>query len=128
MTDILTAADAVDKIITVWYQIKRRIEQQQIAEALASDLSEFGLDRRRVALQTDVQNAQKILRDLSAPHERKKDVEDQLQSVYGMLKNLPPAIDEVVKNARRGLLLKHVRASANKDLAEKVEAYHKAFR
>ncbi|KAF8851437.1 hypothetical protein BDZ45DRAFT_750709 [Acephala macrosclerotiorum] len=128
MASILTGVDAVEKVIQIWNQINERIKNQENAEALAAVLSDFGLERSRVALQTDVKNAQLILRDLSAAPELKKDVNSQLDSVYELLKSIPPAIEEVVKNAKRGRIYKLARTNANKDLTQKVEAYHNAFR
>ncbi|KAK3295859.1 uncharacterized protein B0H64DRAFT_157549 [Chaetomium fimeti] len=125
---LLTAANAAEIIIEVWSKIEERIEEQEVAEALAADLSEFGITSKRVALQTDVEIAQKVVRDLSAPAERRKDLEVQFQRVYQQLQSIPPAIEKVVKNQNRGVPFKYFHPQANRKLAKIVESYRTSFR
>lgn len=127
MADILTG-NAVEIIIEIWNKIEERIEEQQVAEALAADLSEFGVTSKRVALQTDVEIAQKVVRDLSAPTERRRDLEIQFQRVHQLLQSIPPAIENVVKNQKRGVPFKYFRPQANRKLAKIVEKYRTSFR
>ncbi|KAK4039693.1 hypothetical protein C8A01DRAFT_36317 [Parachaetomium inaequale] len=110
MAEILTAVDAVEIIIEVWNKIKERIEDQEVAEA------------------ADVEIAQKVVRDLSAPAARKKDLEIQCRRVYQLLQDIPPAIENVVKNQNRGVPFKYFHPQANKRRAKIVENYRTSFR
>lgn len=128
MASILTAVDAVEKVIQVWNKIQERIKQQEAAEALAADLSEFGLERRRVALQTNIEIAQRVARDLSAPEDRRKDLGTQYRRVYQQLLDIQEGIEDVVKNKNRGSVVKYLHTNPNKKLAKTVEEYQAAFR
>ncbi|KAH6636470.1 hypothetical protein F5144DRAFT_546575 [Chaetomium tenue] len=122
------APNAVEIIIEIWNKIEERIEEQEVAEALAADLSEFGVTSKRVALQTDVEIAQKVARDPSAPLERRKDLEIQFRRVHQLLESIPQAIEDVVKNQKRGAPFKYFRPQANRKLAKLVESYRTSFR
>ena len=128
MADILTAVDAVQKVVDIWNKIQERIQQQEAAEALAADLSDFGVESKRVALETNVEIAQRVARDLSAPEKRRKDLETQYRRVYQRLLDIQGGIEDVVKNKNRGSLTKYLHTSPNKKLAKTVEEYQAAFR
>lgn len=128
MVELLSAADAVELVIEIWNKIEERIEEQEVAEALAADLSEFGVTSKRVALQTDVEIAQKVFRDLSAPADRRKDLEIQFQRVHQQLRSILPAIENVIKNQKRGVPFKYFRPQANRKLVKIVENFRTSFR
>ncbi|KAK0723479.1 hypothetical protein B0T26DRAFT_675043 [Lasiosphaeria miniovina] len=128
MSDLLAAVDAVEKIIAVWNKIQDRVQEQKAAEALAADLSDFGIESSRTTLQNDVRIAQRVARDPSTREDTKKDLERQFQRVDKLLRDIEPAIEDVVKNKKLGEMLKYFSASANRKLAERVEKYWAAFR